>query len=155
MYLLCLKKSFSGSPCRLCSPSYHLWNVSCKYLGWKFYWKYILRKNILENIQTLLFYVCQHLQCGNYDFWKDLNSASKTELSINICSCSKVNHLRLKIPVSITLREKCPNTEFFLVRIFLYSDWIWRFTEQICVFSPNTTKYGPEKTPYLNTFHAV
>ena len=23
-----------------------------------------------------------------------------------------------------TLREKCPNTEFFLVRIFLYSDWI-------------------------------
>ena len=22
------------------------------------------------------------------------------------------------------LREKCPNTEFFLVRIFLYSDWI-------------------------------
>ena len=28
-----------------------------------------------------------------------------------------------------TLREKCPNTEFFLVRIFLYSDWIQRFTE--------------------------
>ena len=23
-----------------------------------------------------------------------------------------------------TLREKCPNTELFLVRIFLYSDWI-------------------------------
>ena len=22
-----------------------------------------------------------------------------------------------------TLREKCPNTELFLVRIFLYSDW--------------------------------
>ena len=27
-----------------------------------------------------------------------------------------------------TLREKCPNTELFLVRIFLYSDWIRRFT---------------------------
>ena len=26
------------------------------------------------------------------------------------------------------LREMCPNTELFLVRIFLYSDWIWRFT---------------------------
>ena len=26
-----------------------------------------------------------------------------------------------------TQREKCPNTEFFLVRIFLYSDWIRRF----------------------------
>ena len=24
--------------------------------------------------------------------------------------------------IYITLREKCPNTEFFLVRIFLYSD---------------------------------
>ena len=27
----------------------------------------------------------------------------------------------------LTLREKCPNTELFLVRIFLYSDWIRRF----------------------------
>ena len=26
------------------------------------------------------------------------------------------------------LREKCPNVEFFLVRIFLYSDLIQRFT---------------------------
>ena len=26
---------------------------------------------------------------------------------------------------------------------------------QIPVFSPNTGKYGPEKTPYLDTFHAV
>ena len=23
------------------------------------------------------------------------------------------------------------------------------------IFSPNTKKYGPEKTPYLDTFHAV
>ena len=35
------------------------------------------------------------------------------------------------------LREKC-HTEFFL-----------------SVFSPNAGKYGPEKTPYLNTSHAV
>ena len=28
-----------------------------------------------------------------------------------------------------SLPEKCPNTEIFLVRIFLYSDWIRRFTE--------------------------
>ena len=27
-----------------------------------------------------------------------------------------------------SLREKYPNTEFFLVHIFLYSDWIRRFT---------------------------
>ena len=25
--------------------------------------------------------------------------------------------------------EKCPNTEFFLLRISLHSDWIRRFTE--------------------------
>ena len=37
-----------------------------------------------------------------------------------------------------TLREKCPNTEFFLVRI----SSIW-------------AEYGLEKTPYLVTFHAV
>ena len=28
----------------------------------------------------------------------------------------------------ITMREKCPNMELFLVRIFLYSDWIRRDT---------------------------
>ena len=49
------------------------------------------------------------------------------------------------------LREKCPNTEFFLVRIFPHSDWIRRDT----VFSPNVGKYGPQKTPYFDTFHAV
>ena len=48
------------------------------------------------------------------------------------------------------LREKCSNTKLFLVRIFLYSDWI-----QISVFSPNTGKHVPEITPYFETFHAV
>ena len=53
------------------------------------------------------------------------------------------------------LREKCPNTEFFLARIFLYLDWIRKFTKQISLFSPNTGKYRPEKTPFSDTFHAV
>ena len=83
------------------------------------------------------------------------------------------------------LREKCPNTELFMVRIFLYSDWIRRFTREKCpntelfngpylsVFRLNTEIYswkvfkdevisgpyfpvfGPEITPYLDTFHAV
>ena len=39
-----------------------------------------------------------------------------------------------------SLREKSPNTEFFLVRIFLYSDY-----GVISVFSPNAGKYGPKK----------
>ena len=31
---------------------------------------------------------------------------------------------------SSALREKCPNTEFFLVGIFLYSDWMQENTDQ-------------------------
>ena len=53
------------------------------------------------------------------------------------------------------LREKCPNTGFLLVCIFPHSDWIQRDTTYFSVFSPNAGKYGPEKTPYLTTFHAV
>ena len=30
-----------------------------------------------------------------------------------------------------------------------------RDTSYLSVFSPNAGKYGPEKTPYLDTFHAV
>ena len=33
----------------------------------------------------------------------------------------------------------------------MYSDWIRKYS----VFSPNTLQYGPEITPYLDTFHAV
>ena len=50
------------------------------------------------------------------------------------------------------LCEKCPNTEFFLVRIFPHSHWTRSY---LSVFSPNVGKYGPEKSPYLDTFHAV
>ena len=48
----------------------------------------------------------------------------------------------IKISYQKKLREKCPNTEFLS-------------GPYIPVFSPNTGKYGPEKTPYLDTFHAV
>ena len=50
---------------------------------------------------------------------------------------------------------KCPNTELFLVRIFPHSDWIRWDTKYLSVFSLNEGKYGPEITPYLDTFHAV
>ena len=43
----------------------------------------------------------------------------------------------------------------FLVCIFPYSYWIRRNTPYLSVFSPNAGKYGPEKTPSLDTFHAV
>ena len=61
--------------------------------------------------------------------------------------------------IHLTLCEMCPNTEFFLVRIFPHSDWIRRdiitFTSYLSAFNPNAGKYGPEKTPNLDTFYAV
>ena len=51
----------------------------------------------------------------------------------------------------LSLLETCPNWEFFLVRIFPYSDWIQIFTMQISLFSPNTRKYGPVKL-WIRTF---
>ena len=54
-----------------------------------------------------------------------------------------------------SLGEKSQNAEFFLVHIFPHSDWIRRHTEYLSVFSPNAGNYRPEKTPYLDTFHAV
>ena len=54
-----------------------------------------------------------------------------------------------------SMRKKCLNTKFFLVRIFAHSHWIRRDTEYLLVFSPNAGKYGPEKTLYLATFHEV
>ena len=56
---------------------------------------------------------------------------------------------------NVSLRQKCPNAEFFVVRIFSHSHWIRRDTEYLSVFSRNAGKYRSEKTPYLNTFHAV
>ena len=53
------------------------------------------------------------------------------------------------------LREKCPNTEFFLVRISPHLVLIRRDTPYISVFSQNAGKYETEKTQYLDTFHAV
>ena len=46
-----------------------------------------------------------------------------------------------------SMLENCPNTEFFLACIFHYP--------YFSVLSPNAGKNGPEKTPYLDTFHAV
>ena len=44
-----------------------------------------------------------------------------------------------------SLREKCPSTELFLVRIFPHSDWIRRNTKYLSVFSLNAGKYRPKQ----------
>ena len=42
--------------------------------------------------------------------------------------------------VWMSLCEKCPNTELFLVRIFPHSEWIRRDTKYLSVFTPNAGK---------------
>ena len=49
-------------------------------------------------------------------------------------------HLFCRRPVVGTLRKKCPNTVFFLVRVFPHLDWIRRDTPYLSVFSPNAWK---------------
>ena len=46
------------------------------------------------------------------------------KLVANIHDTSKYVIYVINLKQALTLREKCPNTELFLVRIFLYSDWI-------------------------------
>ena len=51
-----------------------------------------------------------------------------------------------------SLREKCPSTEYFLVRISPHSDWIRRNTESLSVFSPKAGKCGPKKNSVFRHF---
>ena len=61
------------------------------------------------------------------------------------------NPKKLKI-LEKTLREMCPYTELFLVRIFFYSDWIRRFTS--CIQS-EYRKIRTRNYSVLDTFQAV
>ena len=96
MYLLCLNKLFLGTPCRLCSPSYHLWKLRSYYLGWKFCRKYILRKKLLEKIQTFQFLFVSICNVVIITFPKNWIVSLKMKLPINICLCSNVGSLKVK-----------------------------------------------------------
>ena len=79
-------------------------------------------------------------------------------LSENVVWIATVKYIHCVKSVQIRsffLLEKCPNMEFFLVRIFPHLDWTRKDTVYLSVFSPNTGKYRPEKSPYLDTFQAV
>ena len=51
-----------------------------------------------------------------------------------------------------SLYEKYPNSEFFLARMFPYSDLIWRFIFKIFILIQNTGKYGPKKNSLFGQF---
>ena len=60
-----------------------------------------------------------------------------TTVALLSTSANSLGASKWKTIYFLSLIEKCPNAEFFLVCVFLYSDWIRIFT------------------PYLDTFHSV
>ena len=58
----------------------------------------------------------------------------------------------IKTTKDISLREKCPNTKFFLDRIFPHLDWIPRDTTYLSVFNPNVGKYDQKKLDIWELF---
>ena len=83
--------------------------------------------------------------------WKEMRSARKYRSIYYVPTFNASTLIYLKTSTknwlifetsfhSNALREKCPNTEFFLVRIFPHSDWIRRYTSYLSAFSPNAGK---------------
>ena len=83
-----------------------------------------------------------------------------------LCICKLLTHCNLPIYYEVSqytaeniggyskavVRRKIVHTEFFLVCIFLYLNWIRRFTPQISVFTRNAGKYKPEKLSIWTIF---
>ena len=86
-----------------------------------------LRTTILQNI---FFWICH----GNLRYLKVKNIVGGRQATKVIVKNSRLTVTRqLVFPtresnqssmIEYSLREKCPNTDFFLVRIFPHSDWI-------------------------------
>ena len=75
-----------------------------------------------------------------------------------IATIQKVKHEKVP-PKIIQYRDYkiFDSTRFFekLSTAWKVSKYGVFFTPYLSVFSPNAGEYGPEKTPYLDTFHAV
>ena len=96
-----------------------------------------------------------------FTWWNDSSSftsyctfqISYENVSLSLYISPKQFHLFLEnmsknLSRYVALREKCPNTEFFLVRIFPHSDWI-RVSLGI---QSKCEKYGPEKNSVFGHF---
>ena len=111
-----------------------------------------LKSATLWKKETLL---AQVFSCEFFEIFKNNFSQNKSVrllLPQNYIEAKFLRSLSGYKEIYETLREMCPNTEFFLIRIFPHSDWIRRDTSYLSIFSPNAGKYGPEKIPYLDTF---
>ena len=119
---------------------------------WKFHRNYHNKGIFLKRPVPARRDKTSHITCPSISLVKLL-----LELTVQKCTmpCKSTMYNALSFLTTPTLCEKCPDTEFFLVRIFRHSDWIRRGAEYLSVFIPNTGKYRPEKTPYLDIFHTV
>ena len=60
------------------------------------------------------------------EYCRKLNKNNFMNALVNLSNMFNVYSFFKSMP-NQALREKYPNTELFLVRIFLYSNWTWRF----------------------------
>ena len=67
----------------------------------------------------------------------NINVPINTQLKIR-CRNEISDGFEIDTGVPQALREKCPNTDLFLVRIFLNFDWIQRFMEYSVEIQENT-----------------
>ena len=77
--------------------------------------------------------------------FKNLSKTSKESISSNFADFFYLKSTKRTLGHSNTA-WKVSKYWVFLVRIFPHSDWM---------LNPNVGKYGPEKTPYLDTFQPV
>ena len=52
-------------------------------------------------------------------------------------------------------QHPCKNSGTWSVSVYIMAFYFRRPKDNKQLFSPNAEKYGPEKTPHLDTFHVV
>ena len=100
-------------------------------------WRYKVAKSA-KNLKTFFKLLSKAIK--TFDRFRIADRNYKTWF--NSVNCQRYEPSKL----SNALREKCPNAEFFLVRIFLHLDWIRRFTEFYRVNLRIQSKYRKIRT---------
>ena len=117
-----------------------------------FYFANFLLMKFLKSLFTVTFFSSSYLNESIW-WWKCVVSFEVTcfivgvfgntgEAGESFIGIFVVMGVNTSPSLTSTLHQKCPNSEFFSGLYFPS-------------FGMNTEKYGPEKTPYLDAFHAV
>ena len=78
---------------------------------------------------------CENVKNGKFEakhffhFMRDFYAVLNLRVYLTIAFRISSDKTCYMVLSDVSLREKCSNTEFFLVSIFLYLDWIQRITE--------------------------